>query len=492
MAKKKKIMEELLEEALVPEEEQPYEVPENWVWVKMGNAMEINPKKPKLEIPNEQVCSFLPMGLVNPEFGIITSIEERTFEKVKKGYTYFKENDILFAKITPCMENGNTVIAKGLKNRFGFGSTEFYVIRTSEQVDERYVYHLLRSQLFRKQAKEKMTGAVGQQRVPKSYMEEYPFPLPPLNEQKRIADKVERLLSKIDEAKQLIDEAKESFELRRAALLDKAFRGELTREWRSRNPFEGLVNQQLVKNKNIDIKEIKNVPHELPNGWEWIELKDLLTDKGIFDGPFGSNLKTADYTKSGVRVIRLENIGRLSFDDTKRTYISEEKYASLEKHTLTEGDIIFASFISDNIRVCMIPSMDTKAINKADCFCIRPNIEKINKEFLLYFLSSNICYKFFHSQIHGATRPRINTSQLKTLPIPVPPLKEQVEMVKCIHKLFRAEQNALDNLDVEALIFEIKQSFLSKAYQGKLETNSPVEENAIELLKQILQEEQIR
>jgi type I restriction enzyme S subunit len=106
----------------------------------MGATVKVNPTKPKLDLPNEQLCSFLPMGMVDPETGIIECLEEREFEKVKKGYTYFEENDVLFAKITPCIENGNTVIAKNLKNKIGFGSTEFYVFRVPENIDERYIY----------------------------------------------------------------------------------------------------------------------------------------------------------------------------------------------------------------------------------------------------------------------------------------------------------------------------------------------------------------
>jgi len=234
--------------------------------------------------------------------------------------------------------------------------------------------------------------------------------------------------------------------------------------------------------------EITEIPYELPKGWKWVKLEDLLVERGIFDGPFGSNLKTADYTECGIRVIRLENIGRLSFDDTKRTYISEEKYTSLEKHTVVEGDIIFSSFIAENVRACILPNIDTKAINKADCFCIRPNTKVINKAFTLYFLSSEVCYNILHRQIHGATRPRVNTTQLKALPIPVPPLKEQLEIVTYIQEIYEAEQKALNNLNLEKSIKDLKQSILSKAFRGELGTNDPSEENAIELLKEILKE----
>ena len=98
-------------------------------------------------------------------------------------------------------------------------------------------------------------------------------------------------------------------------------------------------------------------------------IKELLPPSGIFDGPFGSNLKTADYTDNGVRVVRLENVGFLQFFHQKETYISQEKYKILSKHTVGAGDIIFASFIDEEVRACVLPKLKTKAIAKADCFC---------------------------------------------------------------------------------------------------------------------------
>ncbi|MDT2262459.1 hypothetical protein P7H12_00590 [Paenibacillus larvae] len=135
----------------------------------MAAQESINPSKPKLNFSDQFKTSFLPMSSIDPVSGQITFIKEREFSKVSKGYTYFQENDILFAKITPCMENGNTVIAKGMLNKFGFGSTEFYVLRPSNIVEGRFIYYLLRSEKFRKEAKAVMSGAVGQQRVPKNF-----------------------------------------------------------------------------------------------------------------------------------------------------------------------------------------------------------------------------------------------------------------------------------------------------------------------------------
>src|SRR5262245_2823033 len=121
---------------------------------------------------------------------------------------------------------------------------------------------------------------------------------------------------------------------------------------------------------------------DLPEGWTVIPLENLLLPGGLFDGPFGSNLKTSDYVNAGVRVVRLENIKHLEFDASKRTFISHPKYESLTKHRVGEGDIIFGSFVDGDVRVCVLPPLDTIAIAKADCFCIRLREEVANRWFL--------------------------------------------------------------------------------------------------------------
>ncbi|HKO75924.1 MAG TPA: restriction endonuclease subunit S, partial [Flavobacterium sp.] len=202
--------------------------------------------------------------------------------------------------------------------------------------------------------------------------------------------------------------------------------------------------------------------------------------------PFGSNLKTEDYTDQGVRVIRLENIEHLDFIENKETYVSDEKHQKLIRHTVGEGDIIFSSFISENIRACLLPILKTKAIAKADCFCIRPDESIINKNFLLYILVSNITYAQLTSHIHGATRPRINTTQLKTITIPLVPLKEQEEIVKRVKSLFaKADVIEQKYQSFKQKIDTLPQALLHKAFKGELTEQLESDGDARQLLKEI-------
>ncbi|MGG4171427.1 restriction endonuclease subunit S [Bacillus safensis] len=244
----KKIISELKDKSIEVINEK--EIPATWKVVKMGEVVQVNPKKKKLEdVPEEQICTFIPMPAVSDKTGEIEAPEEREYSKVKKGYTFFEENDVLFAKITPCMENGKAAIAKNLKNGFGFGSTEFHVLRTSECINETYIHYFVRSKKFRLEAKRKMTGAVGQQRVPKEFLINYPLPLPPKEEQ----DVIVRTLSEIFSKDLFVEQSlhiESKLELIKQSILSKAFRGELgTNNPSEENSIESLkaILQEQVK-----------------------------------------------------------------------------------------------------------------------------------------------------------------------------------------------------------------------------------------------------
>lgn len=188
----------------------------------------INPKKiDTKELDDNMTVSFIPMSCVSDIWGKITKKELRKLGEVKKGYTNFCEGDVLFAKITPCMENGKSAIVDKLENNIGFGSTEFYVFRCNEnKLNNKYLHYFVRQKTFRDEAKGEMTGAVGQQRVPKTFLENYKIKLPTIDEQQEIVNILDKLLAKYNKIKDL-EKQLEQIELLKKAILAKAFRGEL-------------------------------------------------------------------------------------------------------------------------------------------------------------------------------------------------------------------------------------------------------------------------
>ena len=188
--------------------------------ISLGECCEINPKKGQDNrlVPDLKV-SFVPMQAVS-EKGEIDPSEEKIYDEVKTGFTYFAENDVLFAKITPCMENGKGAVAKGLINGVGFGSTEFHVLRPVEGISNPYwLYEITAFEEFRKNAAENMTGSAGQRRVPASFLENYKIALPPLELQNQFAAFVEQTEKIQAEVQKSLDE----LEILKKSLMQKYF-----------------------------------------------------------------------------------------------------------------------------------------------------------------------------------------------------------------------------------------------------------------------------
>ena len=158
-----------------------------WGLTTLGRCCELNPKKPR-DIDDDLMVSFVPMPAVS-EDGRMNCSELRPYKDVKKGFTYFTEDDVLFAKITPCMENGKGAVAKGLSEGIGFGSTEFHVLRPIKGKSNPYWLYIITSMdLFRIAAKKTMTGTGGQLRVPISFLDNYPISLAPIELQNQFED----------------------------------------------------------------------------------------------------------------------------------------------------------------------------------------------------------------------------------------------------------------------------------------------------------------
>ena len=208
----------------------PGELPEGWRSVKLGEVTHINPKLPFANIPNETMVTFLPMKMVKELSGEYDLTEERKYSEVKKGFTPFTNGDVIFAKITPCMENGKIAVLNNLKNKIGFGSTEFHVFRTKEELNNQYLFYFLIQESFRGEAQHNMTGAVGQKRVPRIFLENSIVPLPPIKEQFTIVKEIEKRFSEADNLEKAIDESLAKAETLRQSILKQAFEGRLVNE----------------------------------------------------------------------------------------------------------------------------------------------------------------------------------------------------------------------------------------------------------------------
>ena len=207
-------------------------LPTSWTLAPLSDIAEINPKLDKADVADSLEVSFVPMPAVQATTGEINVTETRQFGQVKKGYTAFREGDVLFAKITPCMENGKMAIVPKVRNGLAFGSTEFHVLRARSGINAHYIYHFVSSQRFRYDAEHNMTGAVGQRRVPTAYLTDHPIPIPPSCAQNRIVAKIEELLSELCNGIESLETALDQLKVYRQAVLKHAFEGKLTAAWR--------------------------------------------------------------------------------------------------------------------------------------------------------------------------------------------------------------------------------------------------------------------
>jgi len=246
-------------------------LPESWAWTRMGEIAKINPSPPEGGFPYDLDVSFLPMRAVEEKTGRFDLSVTRKYIEVKKGYTYFQNNDILFAKITPCMENGKIAIVDNLSSGVGFGSTEFHVIRPFlVNIPRKFIFYFLLQDGFRKDAQRNMTGSAGQLRVPSRYMENIPVPFPSISEQHAIIEEVERHFSVADKAERVANQSLKQAERLRQSVLKKAFEGKLVPQDPTDETATKLLERireerarQMTKEGTNKIRRSKETPKEV-------------------------------------------------------------------------------------------------------------------------------------------------------------------------------------------------------------------------------------
>lgn len=200
-----------------------------WMFDNLSQFVELNPSKRSIQnqISDEHLVTFVPMSAVDDYSGTITMPEVRRYHEVSKGYTYFAENDVIFAKITPCMQNGKSAIARGLENNIAFGSTEFHVLRSKAMVIPEWIHYLVRSKAFRAEAETHFKGSAGQQRVPKSFLVQKKIGVPPIKEQQLIIDHLNNLKLRVEDVRRLQQQVDTELSALLPSVLNMAFNGEL-------------------------------------------------------------------------------------------------------------------------------------------------------------------------------------------------------------------------------------------------------------------------
>jgi type I restriction enzyme S subunit len=342
---------------------------------------------------------------------------------------------------------------------------------SSDQIDMlylRYYFDLIKDDLSN------IANGTTFLQISKNDIENIKIPLPPINEQKRIVEKVEWLFAKIDEAKRLIEEVKESFELRRAAILDKAFKGQLgTNDSNEESMFK--TSNELTE-KDLIPKEEQ--PYEVPKNWVWIRL-----------GSFLPPMETRDPAKlesENFLYVDIDSIDNNKFEIREPKIIEIKNAPSRAKRRIDKEDIII-SLVRPYLRNVARVLYDDQRLVASTAFYVCRKNKVTNTNYLFYYLITSFVTSYLKVRMKGHNAPSVRNSDFLDLPVPIPPYEEQKRIAEKVDRfLSKLEEEEELVLQVEEHLNALKQSILNKAFRGELGTNDPTEESAIELLKKVL------
>jgi type I restriction enzyme S subunit len=411
--------------------------PETVALVPLGEVVDINPRFGRDEPADDMLASFVPMKCVEEETGRFAPLEDRKVSDVRKGYTVFRDGDVIFAKVTPCMENGKAAVLSGLTNSVGFGSTEFFVLRPSGRIDPKYLLHFVLQQSFRKEAARNMTGAVGLRRVPKSWLEQQRIPLPPIAAQRQIVAEIEEQFTRLDAGVAALRRVQANLKRYRAAVLKAACEGRLVpteaelakAEGRSYETGEQLLARILSdrrknwhgrgKYKEPAAPDTASLPR-LPAGWAWATVGQLAeVVRGASPRPAGD----PRYFGGSIPWI---TVGPLTADQSPylRSVTANLNEAGRQSSRFIEPHTLLLTNSGATLGVPKI-SLIGGCIN--DGVAALQRVEYPLKLYLLYFLHTQT--ERLRGVNQGAAQPNLNTTIIKAINVPLPPLAEQVRIV---------------------------------------------------------------
>jgi type I restriction enzyme S subunit len=472
--------------AEIAEGEKPFEVPEGWEWTSLATIGVINPRN---DAPDETLASFVQMSSIPVEFSAAHVSEPRPWKDIKSGFTQFAEGDVGVAKITPCFENGKSTVFQNLSNGIGAGTTELHIVRPLGGIERRYVLLFLKTPAFLKDGEAVMTGSAGQKRLPRSYFEGKPFPLPPLAEQSRIVTRVEELMRLCDalEAKGRLEAAQHAqlvstllgtltasatpeeladhwqrvaqhFDLlagRPAAidaleqtLLQLAVRGLLVPQDPTDEPASVLLARirtekdrliaagQIKRDKPLPPITDEEKPFELPVGWEWVRMGAVVnaSEAGWSPTCIGSPRRPGLWG-----VLKVSAVSWGEFDANANKELPSDLVPRPE-YEVRDGDFLLSRANTAELvaRSVVVEQAEPKLMLSDKIIRLAVS-SQMNRSFLN--MANNASYAREHYAVNasGTSSSMKNVSRevVLALPVPLPPLAEQSRIVTRVTALRR-------------------------------------------------------
>ena len=405
------------------------EIPNEWSIMKLSEIAEINPRREVLE--DKDTVSFIAMEDITNN-GRVINKTDKLYEEVKKGYTPFKDNDVLLAKITPCFENGKRALVGKLSNGIGFGSTEFHVLRANKEGISKFLYYVISSHRFMSKAENNMTGSAGQKRVPTEFIKDYVLAVPTIKEQEKIAS----ILSTIDEQIDNVD-----------ALIEK-----------NKELKKGLM--QPLFTKGIGHTKFKNTEiGEIPEEWDVKKIGDICEVKGGKRLPKGYQLEDEDNAFPYIRVADMY-MGGIRQDDIK--YVPKDIVDKIKNYKISKDDL-FISVAGTLGIVGQVPyELDGANLTEnADKLC---NIQ-INKLYLMKVLQSNIVQSIIEAEQTKSAQPKLALTRIKEFLIPVP---SDIEQVKIASILMEVDEKIGQYKNKKQKLEELKKGLMQQLLTGMI------------------------
>ena len=447
MPKKKTALtiEERLQQALVPAEEQPYEVPENWVWVRLGAVCYASKEKSN-DFSND--IKYIGLEHLEKDKGIVGF---SSADKVKSTKNAFKEGQILYGRLRPYLNKHDITSFDGVC------STDILVFEVTNLVANVLVDNFFNLPFFIEYVVSNSKG-INLPRVSEETVLNTTFPLPPLSEQQRIVERIEELFAKLDEAKERLQEVADSFAVRKAAILHKAFTGELTKQWRREN---GVSDESWEEKKGEDFFEYVTSGSR---GW------------------------AKYYSDKGSIFVRMGNLnhGTIELDFSDIQYVELPDQVEGQRSKLQKNDILIS--ITADVGMIGLVREDMDAYINQHVALARPK-DNLYAEFLAWYFVSDVGLKQMQNKQRGATKIGLGLQDIRSIILKIPSLPEQHEIVRLIDALLARERAAQQAAEQAlASIDLMKKSILARAFRGELGTNKASEASALELLRQVLAE----
>lgn len=449
----------------VSEDEKFFELPNSWQWTRLNLITEINPRN--TDVDDKTKASFVPMTLITTSYDGVHDSESRPWSEIKKGYTHFANGDIAIAKITPCFENSKAAIFRNLENGIGAGTTELHVARPfGDQIESNFLLLYFKSPNFLTMGQKLMTGSAGHKRVPRSFFESNPIPLPPLAEQKRIVAKVDELMLLCDQLEQQTEASIEAHatlvEVLLSTLTDSADADELAQNWaRIAEHFDSLFTteqsiealKQTVLQLAVMGKLVPQNPDDEPASvlLEKIaeEKEQLIKEKRIRDNKSPAKNNEASLNCELPLGWTISCFGDITFNrDPERVPLSVD----VRRNRQGSYDYYGASGVIDQIDdflfdkpLLLIGEDGANLVNRSTpiAFIARGKywvnnhahvIDGINEALLLY-LSIYINSISLKPYITGTAQPKMNQAKMNSILVMLPPLAEQHRIVTKVDEL---------------------------------------------------------